>query len=179
VTVIGADMRQLDFKNTQGTGETRICAAGGIHPAIVALSEGLQGASLNAGNFGAARRLVADGTLRPLWRNAAGSLEVLAAPPDTASRLWYDDRDVAFLREDARDAAEITQIEANTIAALVKEGFEPESAKAAVLGQNMDLLTHSGLLSVQLQPPGTTVPDTPAELASPPAVPALNGSSGG
>jgi len=178
VTVIGADMRQLDFKSTQGTGETRICAAGGIHPAIVALSEGLQGASLNAGNFGAARRLVADGTFRPLWRNAAGSLEVLVPPPGADSRLWYDDRDVAFLREDARDAAEITQIEAATIAELVKEGFEPDSAKAAVIGQNMDLLTHSGLLSVQLQPPTTGQP-TAADQPAPGPTPALNGSSGG
>lgn len=180
VTVIGADMRQLDFKLTQGTGETRICAAGGIHPAIVALSEGLQGASLNAGNFGAARRLVADGTFRPLWRNAAGSLEVLVPPPGLDSRLWYDDRDVAFLREDARDAAEITQIEATTIAGLVKEGFTPDSATAAVTGQNMDLLKHTGMVSVQLQPPGAAPPD-PAGTSTPAAGPAaaLNGSSTG
>lgn len=154
VTVIGANMQQLDFKLTQGTGETRICAAGGIHPAIVALSEGLQGASLNAGNFGAARRLVADGTMRPLWRNAAGSLEVLVPPPGPDSRLWYDDRDVAFLREDARDAADIVQVQAATITELVKEGFTPASSVAAVISQNMDLLEHTGLVSVQLQPPG-------------------------
>lgn len=153
VTVVGADMRQLDFKITQGAGESRLAAAGGIHPAIVGLSEGLQGSSLNAGNFGAARRLVADGTMRPLWRKAAGSLETIF-PASLDSRLWYDTRDVAFLREDAKDAAEITKIEADTIALLVKEGFEPESAKAAVLTQNMDLLVHTGSLSVQLQPAG-------------------------
>lgn len=178
VTVIGADMRQLDFKSTQGTGETRICAAGGIHPAIVALSEGLQGASLNAGNFAAARRLTADGTFRPLWRNAAGTLETLVPPPGADSRLWYDDRDVAFLREDARDAAEITQVEATTIAALVKEGFTPESAVAAVTAQNMDLLVHTGMVSVQLQPPGTPAPALPDTATSAPG-PALNGPSPG
>jgi hypothetical protein len=36
-----ADMRQLDFKVTQGAGETRLCAAGGVPPIIVGLSEGL------------------------------------------------------------------------------------------------------------------------------------------
>jgi Phage portal protein len=153
VTVIGADMRQMDFKVTQGAGETRLAAAGGVHPAIVALAEGLQGASLNAGNFGAARRLVADRTLRPLWRNAAGSLEVLVPPP-SASRLWYDDRDVAFLREDAKDAAEIAQTDAQTIASLARDaGFTRESAVAAVLAKNMDLLVPDpNWTSVQLQP---------------------------
>jgi hypothetical protein len=157
VTVIGADMRQLDFKVTQGAGESRLAAAGGVHPAIVPLSEGLQGSTLNAGNLGAAKRIVADATLRPLWRNAAGSLEVLLPPP-TGARLWYDDRDVAFLREDAKDAAEITQLQAATIRQLVEAGFTPESAKAAVLAGNMDLLVHSGYLSVQLQEPGTKPP---------------------
>lgn len=157
VTVVGADMRQMDFKATQGAGETRLAAAAGVHPAIVALAEGLQGASLNAGNFGAARRLVADRTLRPLWRNAAGSLEVLVPPP-SGTRLWYDARDVAFLREDARDAADIAQVQALTIASLVREGFTPDSAKAAVMAGDMSQLVHSGLLSVQLQPPGQQSP---------------------
>jgi hypothetical protein len=174
VTVIGADMRQMDFKVTQGAGESRLAAAGGVHPSIAGLSEGLQGSSLNAGNFGAARRLVSDGTLRPLWRNAAGSLEVLVPPP-ADSRLWYDARDVSFLREDAKDAAQIAQIEARTISELVREGFTAESAKAAVLAQNMDLLVHTGMVSVQLQPPGTTT--KPADKpAGPPAItPAVNG----
>jgi hypothetical protein len=154
VTVIGADMRQLDFKITQGAGESRLAAAGGVHPAIVGLSEGLQGSSLNAGNFGAARRLVADATMRPLWRNAAGSLEVLL-PPEAGSRLWVDTRDVAFLREDAKDAAEIVEIQARTITGLVREGVEFKSAVAAVLSGNMDLLEHTGLMSVQLQQPGS------------------------
>jgi hypothetical protein len=157
VTVIGADMRQIDFKVTQGAGETRIAAAAGVHPVIVGLSEGLAGSSLNAGNFGQARRRFADGTLRPLWRNIAGSLETLVPPPP-ASRLWYDDRDIGFLREDEKDAAEIEQIKAGTIANLVKEGFTSESAVAAVDAQDMTLLVHTGLVSVQLQAPGTQSP---------------------
>jgi len=161
ITVIGTDMRQIDFKITQGAGESRLASAGGIHPAIVGLSEGLQGSSLNAGNFGAARRLVADATMRPLWRNAAGSLETLVGyAPD--SRLWYDTRDVAFLREDATDQAKITQIQAGTIANLTKEGFDAVTAIAAVLANDMDLLEHTGNLSVQLQPPGGPA-DIPSE----------------
>lgn len=174
VTVVGADMKQLDFKVTQGAGESRLASAGGVHPAIVGLSEGLQGSSLNAGNFGAARRLVADGTMRPLWRNAAGSLEVLVPPPP-GGRLWYDARDVAFLREDASDEAKITQIDAQTIGQLVRDGFTPESAKAAVLARNMDLLQPiPGWISVQLQ---QTTPTPPSPSTN--GRPALPVGSGG
>jgi len=35
----------------------------------------------------------------------------------------------------------------------VREGFTPESAVAAVNAQDITLLKHSGLTSVQLQPP--------------------------
>jgi hypothetical protein len=69
-----------------------------------------------------------------------------------------------ILREDAKDAAEITQTNATTIGQLVREGFTAESAKAAVIAQDMSLLVHSGLVSVQLQVPGATTPPaiTPA-----------------
>lgn len=154
VTVIGADMKQLDFKLTQGAGETRIAAAGGIHPVIVGLSEGMQGSSLNAGNFSAARRRVGDGTMRPLWRNVCGSLEVLVTPPP-GERLWYDDRGIGFLREDAKDVAEILSRQMLTIESGVRAGFKPDAVVLAVAGEDVSLLTgeHTGLFSVQLQPP--------------------------
>lgn len=153
-TVVGADMKQIDFKATQGAGETRIAAAAGVHPVIAGLSEGLSGSSLNAGNFASARRRFADGTLRPLWRNAAGSLATLVpAPAD--SRLWYDDRDIAFLREDAKDDAEIMSRRMLTIESGVRAGFEPESVVAAVNAGDLTAMKHTGLYSVQLQPPGT------------------------
>jgi hypothetical protein len=74
-TVVGANFRQIDFKATQGAGETRIAAAAGVPPIIVGLSEGLAAATYS--NYGQARRRFADGTMRPLWRNAAGSLATI------------------------------------------------------------------------------------------------------
>jgi len=68
---VGKDMKEMDFSATQGKGETRIVAAFGLHPSIVPVSEGLQGSALNTGNFGAARRLVADTFLRPDWGSFA------------------------------------------------------------------------------------------------------------
>lgn len=155
VTVVGASMQQLDFKTTQGAGETRMAAAAGVPAVIIGLSEGLAGSSLNAGNYQAAKRRYSDGTMRPLWRNAAGSLEVLVPPP-TGSRLWYDSRDVAFLREDDKDIATIQASQAQTIRTLLDAGYEPDAVVAAVENNDFDLLTgkHGGLFSVQLQAPG-------------------------
>lgn len=185
VTVIGADMKQLDFKVTQGAGETRLALAAGVHPVIAGLSEGMQGSSLNAGNYTAAKRQFVDTTVRHLWQNAAGSMQVLVPPPDERSRLWYDPRDVPFLHEDQKDAAEIQASKAQTIRTLVDAGFEPASVVAAVEADDRTLLRHSGLYSVQLQPPGseqTGQPVAPAADRAAPGprsgplpVPALNG----
>ncbi len=87
----------------------------------------------------------------------AGSLETIIPPPG-GSRLWYDDRDIAFLREDRKDAAEIQQIKAQSIRQLVDAGYEPESVVKAVEAEDMGLLKHSGLYSVQLQPPNSATP---------------------
>jgi hypothetical protein len=157
VTVIGKDMQQLDFKAIQGAGETRLAAAAGVHPVIVGLSEGMQGSSLNAGNYQAAKRVFIDRTVRPLWRNVAGSLQTLVSAP-SGSRLWYDDRDIAFLREDLQDRANVAQTHAITIRNLVDAGYEPTSVVQAVQNEDMSLLQHSGLFSVQLQPAGAEQP---------------------
>lgn len=153
VTIVGRDLAQLDFKATQGAGETRLAAAAGVPASIVGFSEGMQGSSLNAGNYTAARRRFADGTMRSLWRNASGSLAPLINVPDEAE-LWYDDRDISFLREDRKDAAEIQGLQSRTIRQLVDAGYEPASVVAAVEAEDFRLLKHSGLYSVQLQKPG-------------------------
>lgn len=150
------DMRQLDFKITQGAGETRIAADGGVPPIIVGLSEGLQAATYS--NYGQARRRFADGTMRQLWRDVSAAYEMLVGPPpEEASHLWYDDRHISFLQEDQKDAAEIAQQRASTIRQLIDAGYKPDSVVRAVDADDFALLVgqHSGLYSVQLQPPGT------------------------
>ena len=153
--VVGTNFQQMDFKVTQGAGETRIAAAARVHPVVVGLSEGLQGSSLNAGNFGAARRSTADTCFIPLWGDMASSLQTLVKPSELRSRLWYDGRDIAFLREDEMDAAEIQNRRADTIARLIREGFVPDSVVNAVDADDFTRLQHTGLVSVQLQPPGS------------------------
>jgi phage portal protein BeeE len=174
-TVVGRDLSQIDFKSTQGAGETRIAFLGRVPAPLLGISEGLAGSSLNAGNFGMARRIFADSWIYPSLQNISSSLEGLLRLPGNPrtglsdAELWFDTADMPLLREDAKDAAEIERIKAETINQLVREGFTPESAIAAVMGQNMALLKHSGLVSVQLQRPGTTAtpPAPPAKLALP------------
>lgn len=159
VNVVGSDLKQLDFKQTQGAGETRIAAAARVHPSIVGLSEGMQGSSLNAGNWKAAKDGFGDMTLRPLWGGVCEAYGTIVRPPG-GSRLWYDDRDIPFLRADMMERAGVQQQEAAIIRNLVDGGFKPESIIQAIRAQDWTLLVHTGLVSVQLLPPGQTA--TPA-----------------
>lgn len=158
-TVIGANMRQLDFAVVQGHGETRVAAAAGVPPIIVGLSEGLAAATYS--NYGQARRAYADLWARPTWRNFAGSMAPLVKVPSNAE-LWYDDTNIPFLAEDMKDQAEIAQVSGSTITGLIAGGFEPDWAVKAVRANDMTLLIghHTGLPSVQLQP-GPAMPDMP------------------
>lgn len=151
-SVVGANLEQVDFKNVQGAGETRIAAAAGIPPIIVGLSEGLQSATYS--NYGQARRRLADGTMRPLWRQAAGALATVVDVPGDAE-LWYDDRDIPFLQEDRQDEATIQTADAITISTLIDAGFEPATVVEAVTSGDFARLSHTGLVSVQLQAPGS------------------------
>jgi phage portal protein BeeE len=157
VTPLTIDFQALDFKKIQGAGETRIAAAARVSPVVIGLSEGMQGSSLNAGNFRSARDSFADGTIRPLWRSFCASMAPLVKVPSGA-RLWFDDRDIAYLREDIKDLAEIQSEEASTITKLIQDGYTPDSIVAAVQKKDWSLLKHTGLFSVQLQPP---MPDGP------------------
>jgi len=168
-TVVGKDFVELDFPNTQGRDETRIASAGGVPAVIAGLKESLAGSSLNQGNFAAARRQLADGTMRPLFRSASASLEAVCPAPQGrgASKLWFDDSDIAFFREDQADAADIQMTRASAMRQFVDSGWTPESVKEAFESDDMTLLKHSGLYSVQLQKPGAPTP-------SPNAAPAID-----
>ena len=157
VTVIGADLKQLDFKVVQGAGETRIANAAGVPAVIVGLSEGMQGSSLNAGNYNSARRNFSEGTLQDLWIGVCAALESVVKPPGPRVRLWFDKTQIPFLREDAKDIADIQFRQAQSVRQLIDAGFDPDAAVAFVQGDDLGALLgqHSGLYSVQLQPPGS------------------------
>jgi hypothetical protein len=167
---VGMSFRDMEYSAIQGKAESRLAAAAGVPPSWVGFSEGLQGSSLNAGNFNSARRRFSDGTVWHLWRAAASALESVVDMPAGAN-LWPDTR-VPFMRQDEGDIATIQVQEAATIGGLIKDGFTPESAVKAVQNNDWGLLKHSGLTSVQLQPPGSTTP-----APEPPALPGADGSN--
>ncbi len=173
VQVVGSNFKDIEYRSTQGAGETRIAAAAQVPPIIVGLSEGLEAATYS--NYLLARRRFADGTMHPLWKNASGSFEdILAIPGGAGNHLWYDTTDVSFLREDEKDAAEIAAAKAATINSYITAGYEPESVVKAVEANDLRLLVHSGLYSVQLQKPGA---DTPSP-TTPPASATEQGQGG-
>ena len=152
VHVIGSSMQQMEFKVSGEHAETRIAAAGRVHPSIIGFTEGRQGALITSENLKAAKNVFADGTMRPLWRSLCAAYAALV-PELTGARLWYDDRDIAFLRQDKVDVSSLQQMQSNTIANLIMQGFTPDSVTAAVVANDWSLLEHTGLYSVQLQPP--------------------------
>ncbi len=157
-TVVGTNLKDIDFAEVREGGEVRVAAAAGVPPVIVGLAKGLDSATYS--NYGQARRRLADGTAHPLWQNLSGSLQQIITPRDASSRLWYDTSDVPFLREDEKDEADIQQVRATTINTLITAGFTPDSAVAASESGNFALLKHTGMTSVQLLPPGTPSPST-------------------
>ena len=153
--VVGNDLAQIDFKVVQGAGETRIAAAAGVPPIVVGLSEGLQGSSLNAGNYAAAMRRFADLTGRSLWQDASGALATIVRR-QPGSVLVVDDRFIPALKDDVRDHAEVQAKQATAIRTYIDAGFEADSAVKAVNSGDITRLVHTGLFSVQLQAPGST-----------------------
>lgn len=156
ITPLTVDLRQLDFKVTTGAGETRLAVAAGVPAAILGISEGLSGSSLNAGNFSAARRLFVDTTMRDAWAKVSASLQTLVTPPSPASELCVTDRDIPFLREDATDLANIRAMNAQVLRTLGDGGYEPDAAVEYVRTDDLSRLIgrHTGLVPVQLQLPG-------------------------
>lgn len=179
VQVIGATLDKINFASLQGRGETRVAAIAGVPPIIVGLSEGLSSSTYS--NYGQAMRRFGDLTMASLWGNVAGSLATIVPPPGSDSRLWYDARDVAFLREDAAQRAAVEAQKASTINIYITAGFTPESAVDAVEAEDPTLLVHTGLVSVQLQPPGQAAEPAanPAPAADPPAAPPAADAAGG
>jgi hypothetical protein len=168
VKVVGADLASLDLKAVQGLTETRIASRADIPAVILQISEGMQGSSLNTGNYSQARRLFSDMWFTPSANDLCASLQAILTVPGV-SELSFDPKRIEFLQDDRKDEADIAQANANTLRSYLDAGFTADSAVLAVQTADLTKLKHSGLFSVQLQPPGSTTPTAPATPALPPA----------
>jgi hypothetical protein len=88
------------------------------------------------------------------------ALEVLIDLPEDM-RLTYDDRDIAFLREDREMVSRRLQLDATSLTRLVMNGWKPDESVEAIVDDDLRKLigAHSGLYSVQLLPPNVSQPD--------------------
>jgi hypothetical protein len=145
----------MRFNDVQAAGEARIAAAAGV-PAIVAQIQ----AGLDSGtyaNYEQAMRAFANGTLADLWSSAVAALAKFVTAP-TGARLWYDTGNIPALQDAETARAEAAQVNAAALSTLITAGYEPDAAVGAINAGDLALLTgqHSGLVSVQMQAPGST-----------------------
>ena len=155
VKVVGSAMNDLGLGELQGTFENRVAVRSRIPAVVLGTKEALSGSSLNAGNYSAARRMLADGWFSPTVDNLCAALEPIIKVPNDGSELSFDPSRVLFLQEDQADQASIQQTQAVAMRQLVEAGFDPTTVVDALMSGDMSKLTHTGNVSVQLQPPGS------------------------
>ena len=157
VTVLGSNFKDMAFSMVQAAGETRIASAGSV-PAIVAgLKEGLDATSY--AQYEQAMRAFADLYGRPSWRSACAALQKFTDCPDD-SRLWYDTSGIAALRQGDKERADTVVVLSSALNTLIMAGYTPDAAVMAVMSADFTQLLkkHTGMLSVQMQQPGTETP---------------------
>jgi hypothetical protein len=120
-------------------------------------------------NYGMAMRAFADHLIRPNWNSVVAALSTIVTVPH-GSELWFDDRQVAALRQDKDAEAAIQQKQAAAIRQLIDGGFEPDAVIDAITANELDRLRgqHTGKLSVQLQEPGEEAQPEPEPAAEEP-----------
>lgn len=161
-TIVGANLKEIAFKEVQGAGETRIASVGEVPASLLGISEGMQGSSLNAGNYGEAKRSFVDSWLTSTLQSVSACLGQVIDVPAKAE-LWYSTADMPLVREAEKDASEIRKADAATLRTLTDAGYTADSAITFVQSGDPSKLVHSGLFSVQLQEPGVKVANpTPA-----------------
>lgn len=160
VKVVGSDLDKLALKDVSGAFETRVSARSMVPAVILSIREGLGGSALNSGNYGQTRRQWADKWYTPTADSLCEALEDIVQPEPSAELTW-DRRRVTFLQEDEKDAADIASTQAVAMRQLVEAGYDPGTVVAAVTTGDMTKLQHTGVFSVQLQPPGGADPTKP------------------
>jgi HK97 family phage portal protein len=149
---VGLDFKQADYVASRAANELRIAQAAGVPPIIIGLQMGLENASYS--NYEQQLKQFAT-TLRALWRATTDALSNIVDVP-AGAELWWDESEVSALQDNAKNRAEIRQMNASTINSLITAGYTAESAERAVTTDDFSVLEHTGLFSVQLQPAGVT-----------------------
>jgi phage portal protein BeeE len=166
-TLIGGGIDRA-FTMSKAAAENEIASASGVPAILAGLKEGLQAATYS--NAAQARRVFAMGTGRFLLEQTAETLAtILPSKPKETAELWYDQSRISWFNEDATETAAINQARASTMETLIRAGYEPDGVAKAVTTGDYSSLVHTGLTSVQLQPPGESEPEPESNGAGTPA----------
>lgn len=167
-TVIGSTMQAISFDALQAAGENRIAADGGVPGIIVGLKEGLQAATYS--NYAQAFRRFVDMWAYPQWRSVCAALDHLVTPPGGAE-LWFDTSQIQALRQNEMDKANLELLRAQTIAELVRAGYEPKAILAyADRYTGLTSIPHDGIVYFPGAPKdATATPEEAPDGTAPPA----------
>jgi hypothetical protein len=126
--IMGAPLKDLDFRAVQAGGEQRICSNAGVPATII----GLRSSEQNETWETAVRRF-ADLFGRSSWASLAATLQKLVPNvPAKGVRLWYDTTDIAALQAAETERAQVTQVNAAATLTLIQAGMTRESVIATV-----------------------------------------------
>lgn len=146
--VIGSNMSEVAFGETQAAGENRIAVASQVPSVVLGIKEGADQATYS--NYEQALQHFSNFTIQYLWTHAAATIETLLPMP-AGWGLYFDPTDIPALQTDVAQDAATAEIQANTLRELIDAGFSPESAVEAVATGDMSGLKHTGRVSDQLQ----------------------------
>lgn len=172
VTVVGSELGQLALRDITGAHETRIAMRSEMPAVVLGVRESLAGSSLTTGNWKSAR-----GQWSALWGEPyldawSNAMEKLFDVPGTVngpSELSYDPKRIGFFKEDILEVSERIHKDGSTASLLVRDGWDWQSAVEYVRSGDIRQLEHTGLLPVQVHPPGEagTLDDQPPATDNP------------
>jgi hypothetical protein len=155
IKTLGSPLKDLDSEHITSTMHATICAAAGVPPILVGVLPGLDSSTL--ANYQMAVRSFADFTVRHMWGSFTSAIRHLFPRPSGGGgngTLAYTVTHVSALQEDAKDQATVMSMNMQTIRTGTDGGLEPDTVIQAVTTGDFRVLKHTGLLPVQMQPPG-------------------------
>jgi Phage portal protein len=139
-TVVGNSLQQMDFSGVSAVGVERILADAMVPGVLVGL-EPLRGAGRG---YQESMQKLANLYARPQWRSVCGALSQIVDVP-AGNRLWFDESDIAALQDGILERGQAQLVNAQALLALVQAGYTHESAVAALVAADPNLLQAGGL----------------------------------
>ena len=147
IKVIGASLKDLDTADVRRQVHKDIAAAAGVPIVAAGIEQGTYANSKEA------KRALADSKVRYLWASVAESFAPAVRVP-AGAELYVETAHIAALQADALDDAQVLAVQAQTMRTLGDGGWDKASVVAAVTKGDLSTIKDTGLVPVQLIPPG-------------------------